>query len=145
MTEKNKRSKRGLSPILVTLILVVISLAAIFATYAWIKASLDDTADNSGVLLYKANVSFISGHPNYANVSIGNSGASDTQIVNVYLGTNPTNMSAYQISWYTAPGIRAGSVSTIRVMLNWNNGETYYFRIVPAHGAPVEFQEKAPA
>ena len=53
------KSKKAISPILATLLLIVIAVAAIVVTYAWLTTYMDSTTQQAGVLPYKANVNFI--------------------------------------------------------------------------------------
>jgi flagellin-like protein len=49
MTNKNMlRSKRGISPILATLLLIVIAVAAIVVTYAWIMTYMSSAGTQAG-------------------------------------------------------------------------------------------------
>ena len=87
------KSRKGISPILATLLLIVIAVAAITVTYAWIMTYMGNTTQQAGVMLYKANVNFGSGTPKNITLDIGNSGTSDTQLVKVYIGTSHANCS----------------------------------------------------
>ena len=52
------RSRKAISPILATLLLVVIAVAAIVVTYAWVMTYMAHTTGQAGVVLYPANVRF---------------------------------------------------------------------------------------
>ena len=51
-------SKKAISPILATLLLIVIAVAAIVVTYAWITTYIGNTTQQAGFMPYKANVAF---------------------------------------------------------------------------------------
>ena len=51
-------SKKGISPILATLLLVVIAVAAIIVTYAWIMAFMGAQTGAGGTMLNIENVSW---------------------------------------------------------------------------------------
>jgi flagellin-like protein len=72
--------EEGHSPILATLLLIVIVVAAIVVAYMWVMTYMGNTTQQAGVLLYKANVNFVSGN---IVVDVGNSGTSDTTIIGV--------------------------------------------------------------
>jgi flagellin-like protein len=150
------RSKKAISPILATLLLIVIAVAAIVVTYAWIMTYMGSASQQAGVILYKENVRFY-GTPadadkNLTEIAIGNSGRTDTKILRIYMGNSSGNM--VELTSYSDIGsgktLLAGSVA--KITLNWPNiladnweaGKAYYFRIVPAQGPYLEFQEQAP-
>lgn len=156
LTKKNLKSKKAISPILATLLLIVIAVAAIVVTYAWIMTYTGSASQQAGVILYKENVRFY-GTPadadkNLTEMAIGNSGRTDTKILRIYMGNSSVNM--VELTGYSDIGsgktLLAGSVA--KITLNWPNtladkweaGKTYYFRVVPAQGPYLEFQEQAP-
>ena len=81
-------SKKAISPILATLLLIVIAVAAIVVTYAWITTYIGNTSQQAGFMPYKANVAFST---DKITIDIGNSGTSSGQIVQVYVGTSASN------------------------------------------------------
>ena len=78
-------SKKAISPILATLLLIVIAVAAIVITYAWITTYIGTTTQQTGFIPYKANVAFASNTT--ITIDIGNSGTSSGQIAAIYIGT----------------------------------------------------------
>ena len=143
-------SKKAISPILATLLLIVIAVAAIVVTYAWITTYMGTATQQAGVILYKENVRFSTGS---TEITVGNSGTENTQIVRVYLGDSAGNMTDITTD-YTDIGsgvaLNAGSTATVTIdwpnsiASTWQAGEYYYFRIVPSPGQFLEFQEQAP-
>lgn len=129
------KSKRGISPILATLLLVVIAVAAIVVTYAWIMTYMTNAGQQAGVQLYKANVSFHNSTTIY--VDVGNSGTEATQIIQVYFGTSA---SALQSQTTTVPDlpVQLPKGSVARVAFNpspaWASGTTYYFKVLSSSG-----------
>lgn len=136
------KSKKAISPILATLLLIVIAVAAIVVTYAWVMTYMGSTTQQAGFMPYKANIAF-SG-TNTITIDIGNSGTSSGQIVKVYVGESATNTTdKTPTSGFPLP-INAGDIKSFTVSYTWVSGETYYFRVVPNSGAAVEFQAAAP-
>lgn len=146
LTEKMSRSKKAISPILATLLLIVIAVAAIVVTYAWIMTYISNAANQAGASVYKANVRFYGPGSNSIDIDIGNKGTSDTQILQIYLGTSSTNMNNQTTTPQLPASVIAGA-SPIRITINynWTAGSTYYFRIVPKDGQPIDWSQQAQA
>jgi flagellin-like protein len=143
-------SKKAISPILATLLLIVIAVAAIVVTYAWITTYMGSTTSQAGVRLYLENVRFDTG---ITEVTVGNSGTEDTRIVRVWLGDSSGNMTDVTSDTdITGAGTLLTTGSTATITIDWPNdidstwqpGENYYFRIVPNPGQFMEFPEQAP-
>jgi hypothetical protein len=121
------------------LLLIVIAVAAIVITYAWITTYIGTTTQQAGFIPYKANVAFT--EDDTITIDIGNSGTSSGQIVQVYIGTSATNTTSQDITPITIP---AGEIKSFDVTYTWSAGETYYFKVVPNSGAALSFTEQAP-
>ena len=142
--------KKGISPILATLLLIVIAVAAIVVTYAWITTYMGSATSQAGVRLYKENVRFATGT---TEITVGNSGTEDARIVRLWLGDSSGNMTDVtdntDIS-SSGTALNAGNIATITLSWPngidsaWTEGATYYFRIVPNQGQFYEFPEQAP-
>jgi flagellin-like protein len=140
VTHKLVKSKKGISPILATLLLVVIAVAAIVVTYAWVMTYTGHLTGQAGVVLYQANVNFY-GSGSKIDIDIGNSGTSDTSIIQVYIGTSSSALDNQTI---TPVPLRAGSVQRITVNYNWTNGVTYYFKVLTSTGQTLPWPSQAP-
>ena len=139
MTARTLKPKRAISPILATLLLVVIAVAAIVVTYAWIMAYMNNAGRQAGVILYKANVNFYS-NGTKIDIDIGNSGTSDTQLTTLYVGTSTTSLLNQTI---TPVPLGAGKVATITIDYNWTKGVTYYFKVLSSTGQMFDWPEQA--
>jgi flagellin-like protein len=138
------KSKKGISPILATLLLIVIAVAAISVTYAWIMTYTNSTTDKAGVMLYEANVNYVSS--GNVTIDIGNSGTSDATIIAVYAGTSDSSMESYTPTYvgsYTST-VSAGGITRFYITLEYSDNTQYYFRVVPSSGTALTFNEKAP-
>ncbi len=149
---KMLKSKKGISPILATLLLIVIAVAAIVVTYAWVMTFMGAQTGAGGTLLDIENV----GPWTSTNTTIvvKNIGPSDATIVRLYIGNTVSNL--IDVTSYTDLGT-TGKVlpvnQKIDVILDWpnalasswTNGKTYYFRVVPETGTPKDFSWKAPS
>jgi flagellin-like protein len=152
------KSRRAITPILATLLLIVIAVAAIVVTYAWIMTYMGGLGQQAGVTLYKENVRFY-GTPtdaakNLADFTVGNSGKSNTQILRIYIGSSSGNLIDLTNSSNIVTGgmpLNGESATTIQVTWPnalatvWEAGKTYYFKIIPAQGQYLELPVEAPA
>lgn len=157
LTKNMLKSKKAISPILATLLLIVIAVAAIVVTYAWIMTYMSSTGQQAGVILSKENVRFY-GSPtdadkNRTDFTISNTGTSDTEILRIYMGNTSGNLIELTSDTNIGSGLtlNAGSATTITLTWpndlsdSWVSGETYYFTIVPSVGPRLEkVSEKAP-
>jgi flagellin-like protein len=143
------KSKKAISPILATLLLIVIAVAAIVVTYAWVMTYVGTTTQQASIILYDENVRFVD---STTEITIGNSGTGDTQLVRLYLGTSANDLT--EVTTAVTDGLtdllNAGSVVTLTLdwtdtdLGNWTSGETYYFRVVPQQGQAYPFSAQAP-
>ena len=134
------KSKRGISPILETLLLVVIAVAAIVVTYAWVMTYTGHLTGQAGVVLYSPNVNFY-GNGSMIDIDVGNSGTSGTTIIQVYIGTSESTMNNQTI---TPVSLAAGYVQRITVAYSWQPGVTYYFKVLTSTGQYLPWSEQAP-
>ena len=140
------KSKKAISPILATLLLIVIAVAAIVVTYAWITTFMGSATQQAGFIPYKANVNFFTdAGTNKIAIDIGNSGTSNGQIVQVYIGESASTMQSQTTTPDTPISVAASSTpASFNVTYPWSNGQTYYFKVVPSSGAALSFTEQAP-
>jgi len=142
---KIARSRKAISPILATLLLIVIAVAAIVVTYAWIMTYMSNAGQQAGVKLYKANVNFYTqGGTKKIDVDIGNSGTSGTNITKIYCGTSEANRPEQTPSQTLPLVLNAGAIATVTINYNWTSGATFYFKVVSLAGQTMEWPEQAP-
>ena len=139
MKEKTAKSRRAISPILATLLLVVIAVAAIVVTYAWVMTYMTNIGNQAGVRMYEVGVNFYNAsNVDMIDVVVGNSGTSNTQIIGLYVGTSSSYMQDMNI---TALPLPASNTQTITVDYNWTVGTSYYFKVVSSSGQIVSWTE----
>jgi len=154
-------SKKGISPILATLLLVAIAVGAILITYAWVITFTSTQTQQSGAILTPENIRFyaVGSTNNRTEIIIRNSGSSSAKIVSVYwssssfsalakIGTSEYDMTpstgvvdalssiTIVVKWGTSGGVVTDST--------WTSGNTYYFKVVTEAGQPIQFSGKAP-
>lgn len=141
MIKRFSRSRKAISPILATLLLIVIAVAAIVVTYAWIMTYMGGLQRD--VRLFKAQVNF---NGTNIDIDIGNFGSTSTTIIKVYVGTSETNMPEQtptppQTLPITLPG---KGIVTITLNYTWTEGQTYYFKIISPDQTLPPWFEQAP-
>ena len=141
---KITRSKKAISPILATLLLIVIAVSAIVITYAWVTTFLTGATGGAGVILNMDNVSWNTGN---ITIYVRNTGTSDAEIDTVYIGVSSENLELQTSVTYdpSSQFVQSdGGTIAITVTYGWSPDTTYYFQISPTLGAPLEFSAKAP-
>jgi len=138
------RSKKGISPILATLLLIVIAVAAVIVTYAWVMTFTTTQTQQAGVMLVEENVSW----PNSTaiKVVIRNTGTSNAKITTVYVGTSSTNLTAPNKVSSLPANVIAGSTATVTMTLvsAWTTNTRYYFKFATDTLATLEFSATSP-
>jgi flagellin-like protein len=145
------KSKKAISPILATLLLIVIAVAAIVVTYAWIMTYMTSAGQQAGVMLYKENVNWnITENKTY--IVIGNSGTANAKVVRLYMGASQNNLINVTASTNLGTGILLNAKTVITITLSWPNsladlwtaGNYYYFKVVTETGQELgPFPEQA--
>jgi len=144
-TETLIKSRRGISPILATLLLIVIAVAAIVVTYAWIMVYMRSAGYQAGVHLDIDSVNW----QNNTTITlyVRNVGTSDAIIDAVYIGNSSTNLAKQtEVNYDPENGVvlADGGTITITITYPYKSGTTYYFKVVPKTGSALEFSRKAP-
>ena len=136
------KSRKGISPILATLLLIVIAVAAIIITYAWVITFTSSTIEQVTVLSVE-NIRFYD--TNKTDIVIRNSGTSNAKIVTVYMGTSSTDLTSRTVSPTLPQNLATDSAVTLTITHtgSWTAGTRYYFKVVTEAGQILPFNEKA--
>lgn len=129
------RSKKGISPILATLLLIVIAVAAIIVTYAWVMTFTASQTGKAGQFLRISNINWAD--PSKIVVDIINSGTDEATILKVYLGSSPTTRTEQtSVSYSPTTKIVSADGGTIQINIttSWSSGTTYYFSFLSEAG-----------
>jgi flagellin-like protein len=146
------KSRKAISPILATLLLIVIAVAAIIITYAWVMTFMGSQTTAGGTILDIENV-YWNSTADTTSITIKNTGTSDAKIVRLYIGNTAANLIEVTTSTDLSTGKLLPVGETLIVVLDWPNalatswtdGKTYYFKVSPETGTPKEFTWKAPS
>jgi flagellin-like protein len=139
------KSKKGISPILATLLLIVIAVAAVIVTYAWVMTFTGSTTSQAGAVLSVENIRYYDSSGKKVDITIRNSGTADGKVVEVYEGASSSNLSPVSSVTYDplTQLVSAGSSLKITFDLTWTTGTRYYFRVVTEEGLSIPFSEEA--
>ncbi len=140
------KSKKAISPILATLLLIVIAVAAIVVTYAWIMTYTSSTTAQAGIMLKKDAVSWNEENSTIV-IHVRNTGTADATIDAIYIGTSSTNLTLQTTVSYDPISkvvLKDGYTIKITVTYQWSPQKTYYFKIAPKVGEALVFQETSP-
>jgi len=155
------RERKGISPILATLLLIVIAVGAIMITYAWVITFTTTQTQQAGAVLVLENVRFYetaSGAKNRTDIIIRNTGTADGKIVAVYWSSSSFSdlnklVATTDYTMDPTTGV-VGSLSSVKITIIWSaggttggtwaSGTTYYFKVVSEAGPYLEFTSKAP-
>ena len=138
------KSKKGISPILATLLLIVIAVAAVIVTYAWVITFTESTTSSAGAVLTVENVRFYTSGSDYVEVIVRNSGTADAKIESVYVGTSDSNLIQKFATF--VPGtqmVTAGETLNVTIQQDWTDGQMYYFKFGTEEGISLPFNREA--
>lgn len=146
MMKNITKSKRGISPILATLLLIVIAVAAVIVTYGWVMTFTGSTTGQAGALLSVENVRFHNvSSTDYVEVIVRNSGTGDAQVDTVYAGTSTSSLVTQNTVTYdpTSQIVEAGSSLNVTITYDWTDGTRYYFKMATKEGFEIPFNREA--
>lgn len=137
------KSKKGISPILATLLLIVIAIAAILITYAWVISYTTTQTERAGEFLSVVNVDW--SNSSQIAIDIINSGTANAKIIKVYFGTSNglTEISAsYNPPTQIVP--KDGTdILTVIIATSWSSNTRYYFKFLTQAGNTWPYNEMA--
>jgi len=128
------RSKKAISPILATLLLIVIVVASSIAVYAWIQSYAGSQTSTASSFFVIENVHWDSA--GNIDITVRNTGSASIVIDTVYVdgvGHSVENI------------VDVGDSETITVEYDWNSGQKYALKVVEKSGLMAERVYKAPS
>jgi len=139
---KIAHSKKGISPILATLLLIVIAVAAVIVTYAWVLTFTTTQTTTAGKMI-KFDSTFINATSEDVTVYVRNWGTEVVTIDKIYIdGIDhtssatglPSTLNVEATSTITLDGTQAG--------LDFSSGSTYKVKVT---GPGVSWEESVKA
>jgi len=124
--------------------LIVIAVAAIVVTYAWV-ITFAGNVTGQDVQLREVNTSWNS-TASTITIYLSNQGTADGKIDSVYIGTSATNLNLQgSVAYYPSEIIVSHGTINIVLSFTWDPNKEYYFKIHPEVGADYEFHKTSPA
>jgi archaeal type IV pilus assembly protein PilA len=130
-----RRSRKALSPVVASIILVAVTVAVSIAVAVWMGALSTGFMQTEQLTI--TSVQFRTGTPEYINVTASNTGTTGVKIEQVWVnGVQKTATYALSdgtaISDATVPANAKGV--TIQVTQDWDIGNSYQIKLVSAKG-----------
>jgi len=143
LLRKILRSKKGISPILATLLLIVIAVAAVIVTYAWVMTFTTTQTQQAGAVLSEVNTRFYNiSTTKYIEITLINSGSADAKISKVYVGTSSgTLIEQTSVTYTPTTKIVSANGGTINATITytWTLGTRYYFKFLTEAGQTLPY------
>jgi flagellin-like protein len=120
-------SNRGISPILATLLLIVIVVAASIAAYSWVQSSTASQLNTASGFIIIENVRFYD--TNHLELTIRNTGTSDVKIDTIYIDNLGQSIDQK---------IQTKQSKTVTLLYSWSTGTKYKIKVVSTTGLYAE-------
>jgi flagellin-like protein len=139
------KSKKGISPILATLLLIVIAVSAVIVTYAWVMTFTTSTTNQAGAILTIENVRFYTSGGDKVEIVVRNSGTGSAKVAEIYQGTSSSDLQQQNSITYDPSSQMVNEGESIKVTFsyNWDSGTRYYFKVVTEEGLNIPFSKQA--
>ena len=134
MLHKPLRSKKAISPILATLLLIIIVVGAAIATYAWIQSSTQSQLNAAGGFIMIENTFFYGA--DQIDITIRNTGTSDVTVDAVYV--DGYRHSVDQL-------IETKQSETLTLDYSWESGTKYKIKVATTTGLYTEGSYSTPS
>ncbi len=142
------RSKEGISPILATLLLIVIAVAAVIVTYAWVMTFTSTQTTTAGKMI-KFDSAVIDATSDIVTVYVRNSGTEPVTIDKVYIDGADHTPSVTSPTGFPTAGYSLPTEDVVTITLNgtqagldFNAGNTYKVKVA---GPGVFWEENVKA
>lgn len=147
-TRKIMSNRKAISPVVATLLLIAIAVAAAIVSYSWIMSMIktQGSAAQTGIRLEMVEFTNSTGGSNdWVNVTIRNVGSTATKIQTMYATVGGTT---YVADYSPALLINIGAKREINFEaddFNWTNNEAYDLKVVTDNGFTVDGTYYSPA
>lgn len=136
------KSKKGISPILATLLLIVIAVAAIIVTYAWVISFTTTQTRQAGKMI-KFDSAVINATSEVVTVYVRNWGTEQVTIDKIYIdGIDHTGNATGLPTTLNVEGVTTVTLNGTAAGLNFNVGSYYKVKVA---GSGVFWEESTKA
>jgi flagellin-like protein len=130
------KSKKALSPVVASIILIAVTVAVSIAVAAWMGALTIGFMGSSSVTI--TNVQFVNGNQ-YIDVSLKNTGTNTVTIASVKVNNSPKAINATLT-------LSSGATGGLRITCQWTAGNPYKIDLYDGSGQVVgSYQATAPS
>ena len=127
------RSKKAISPILATLLIIVMSVAGIVVTFSWIQGYMGNQFSTVSSSMLIENVYWY--EPNKIDITVRNTGTVALTILNLYIDG---------LGYDLEQSVKANEADIITVEYPWISNQRYKIKVVNTAGLQMEGTYKAP-
>jgi len=129
------KSKKALSPVVASIILIAVTVAVSIAVAAWMGALTFTFTATEQVQI--TDLDFVDGTTKYINVTVRNTGTSPVTISEAWVNGEKQTITSFTIS--------ANSVEYLELQYAWTKGDTYEVKLVSSKGNAFLRTETAPS
>lgn len=146
--KKMLKSKEGISPILATLLLIVIAVAAVIVTYAWVMTFTATQTERAGKMI-EFDSAVINATSDNVTVYVRNSGTEQVTLDKVYIDGVDYTQSVDSPTGFKTAGHSLAAEGVVKITLNvtdagldFTAGSTYKVKVA---GPGVSWEESVKA
>jgi len=139
------KNKKGVSPIIATLLLIVIAVAAAVVTYAFVTGFIGTATSQSNqqgaMSIDTGNVVTLANSSTSITVYVRNTGTKSETLSVVYVDNALQTDSANVFFGFAPAVIAPNAVSTVTITstLNWADASAHTVKVVATDGTPVAY------
>ena len=131
------KSKKALSPVVASIILIAVTVAVSIAVAAWMGALTIGFMGSSSITI--TNCTFVTGNQ-YIDIAVKNTGTNTVTIATVKVNNSPCTFSPTSIS------LSSGGTGEIQITCTWSSGNPYKIDLFDGSGQVVgSYQANAPS
>ena len=138
------KSRKALSPVVASIILIAVTVAVSIAVAAWMGALTIGFMGSSSITITSVTFGGTNSNDKYINCTIKNSGTNTVTIVTVKVNNVPVSGVTFD-SAHSSGSYPAGATGSVKIPYNWNQGDLYKIDFFDGSGQVVgSYQARAP-
>ena len=138
--KNHRKSKRALSPVVASIILIAVTVAVSIAVAAWMGALTIGFMATEEVKITSAR--FVTGTPKYINVTLTNTGTTDVTISEMWVNGAQQSGMTYSGTGQVLP---KNNAITVQVEYSWAAGSSYNIQLKSTKGNAFPYTANAPS